>query len=911
MDELRHLQRHVKDLEKQLADEAAARQEAERERARFRQALDAFDDGLVLFDDKGRLAYCNPKYREFFRGAADCLVPGATWKETRKAVLETGEITGDSRDRWPAKIPGGQSDPFLIELADGQCLRAYHHRTDDGGLAGIYTDVTDLRPERRGSDTAAADDKARFRALFQDAPVAMHVKDTAFRFQAVNASFETRHGVPAERLIGARAGDITEWAQTNEAMDRRVLETGTPLTLERPTAKADGTNGISITTKYPIRGADGEIVSIAGVSVDVSAFKELERQLLDKTHLLETTVRSVEQGFAVMDPDLRVLICNRKFLTLHHYAGDFPEGGLPLHDILVEFAKTGIYGSGDQEKLIRKRLDRLRHADRPEQEERRQPNGRILDVRRVSLPGGGYVVTYTDITDLKRAEETAVSARRLLREILDALPASVAFYDADQKLLFCNTATRDLYNWQTELHRPGVTYEAQLRDSIAKKMLPEAVGREADWLREHMSRFNSSAQDIETQRPGGRWHLSSFRRTSDGGTVVIRFDITARKQAEKALRASEENFRDLIENSTLGISISRYGKLMFVNQALADIFGFGTPDELLQIGSLKDVAAPHELPRMTQYGRDRLVGRAVPSVYEFEAIRQDGEPIWVQRSARVVTWQGIRAIQSTMIDVTDRHNAESKLRAALNAAEAANRAKSDFLAKMSHELRTPLNAIIGFSEVLGRETFGPLGSPKYKDYVADIAVSGNHLLDMITDILDMSKIEAGSFELSPAEIDMQKTVREIVRVVSGQLERQGLTLNLDLADDGETLYADPRATRQILLNLLSNAIKFTEAGGSITVGTHRFDGGKLRLTITDTGIGIAEADIERVLQPFSQVGSAQTNAQTGTGLGLPIVKSLVELHGGVMEIQSEPDRGTTVIVEFPNSSAETVPVQAS
>ena len=910
MDELRHLQRRVKDLEKRLADEATARNEAERDYARLRQSIDASADGLALFDRQGRAIYFNPRFQFLFKIGAEQLPPGATWEETRDAVIAGGTITPASGDRWPTTIPDKTEADFLIDLADGARLQTRYRRTEDGGLLAIYPEAIDGAGRSPDDDLGASDALKRLEALFQGAPIAMHVKDTDLRFRAVNNAFETRHGIPASRLIGARAREVAEWEQTNEAMDRRVLETGMPLTLERPTARADGTNGISITTKYPIHGADGAIDSIGGVSVDISAFKELERQLLDKTHLLETTLRYVEQGFAVMDPDLRVLICNRKFLALHHYPGDFPEGGLPLHDILVEFAKTGIYGPGDQEKLIRKRLDRLRHGDRPEQEERRQPNGRILDVRRVSLPGGGYVVTYTDITDLKRAEETAVSARRLLREILDALPASVAFYDADQKLLFCNTATRDLYNWQADLHRPGVSYEAQLRDSISKKMLPEAIGREADWLREHLNRFNSSAQNIETQRPGGRWHLSSFRRTSDGGTVVIRFDITARKQAEKALRASEENFRDLIENSTLGISISRYGKLMFVNQALADMFGFATPDELLQIGSLKDVAAAHELPRLTQYGRDRLVGRPVPSVYEFEAIRQDGEQIWVQRSARVVTWQGIRAIQSTMIDVTDRHNAEDKLRGALNAAESANRAKSDFLAKMSHELRTPLNAIIGFSEVLGRETFGPLGHEKYKDYVDDIAVSGNHLLDMITDILDMSKIEAGSFELSPSEIDVEQTIREVVRVVSGQLEQQGLTLNLDLAADGGTLYADPRATRQILLNLLSNAIKFTEAGGSITVSTQRLNGGKLRLTVADTGIGIDEADIEKVLQPFSQIGSAQTNAQTGTGLGLPIVKSLVELHGGIIEIDSALDRGTTVKVEFPNSRTETVTVRA-
>jgi two-component system cell cycle sensor histidine kinase PleC len=218
---------------------------------------------------------------------------------------------------------------------------------------------------------------------------------------------------------------------------------------------------------------------------------------------------------------------------------------------------------------------------------------------------------------------------------------------------------------------------------------------------------------------------------------------------------------------------------------------------------------------------------------------------------------------------------------------------------MSHELRTPLNAIIGFSEVLARETFGPLGHPRYASYIRDIALSGRHLLEMINDILDMSKIESGGFEIEPVEADIMPIVSDTVHVVRGQLEKQKIDLKLAVDPTVPALYADQRAIRQILLNLLSNAIKFTPEGGRITLSAVSDDDGGIEISVADTGIGIAKSDLENVLKPFNQGSNPHSTVQPGTGLGLPIVKSLTEMHGGQLTIESEIGQGTTVRITFP------------
>jgi len=232
-------------------------------------------------------------------------------------------------------------------------------------------------------------------------------------------------------------------------------------------------------------------------------------------------------------------------------------------------------------------------------------------------------------------------------------------------------------------------------------------------------------------------------------------------------------------------------------------------------------------------------------------------------------------------------------------AEAENQAKSKFLANMSHELRTPLNAILGFSEVIKDEYFGPLGSNKYIDYAADIHDSGALLLEIIDDLLELSKIEAGSLELHEEEVDLPACVGAAVRIVDHRVRRQHIQLETRLDDGLPGLYADARLVKQMLLNLLSNAIKFTPERGRVVIQAERNAESGLVISVSDTGIGIAPEDIAKVLEPFGQVDNLQSRANTGTGLGLPLVQLMMQMHDGSLQLDSAVGQGTTVALHFP------------
>jgi signal transduction histidine kinase len=243
-----------------------------------------------------------------------------------------------------------------------------------------------------------------------------------------------------------------------------------------------------------------------------------------------------------------------------------------------------------------------------------------------------------------------------------------------------------------------------------------------------------------------------------------------------------------------------------------------------------------------------------------------------------------------------------ELREALAGADYANRSKTQFLANMSHELRTPLNAILGFSEMIEGAFFGPIG-PKYVEYARDIHRSGQLLLELVNDVLDLAKLDAGKLELHESEVAVPALIEECLVLVRGRAKAGRIALSTDLSSDARTLRADPRAVKQILLNLLSNAIKFTPEEGRVSVLSRIAEDGSLSLSVRDSGIGMKPSDVATALAPFGQIDSRLSRRHQGTGLGLSISKALLELHGGAIAIESEPDIGTTVTAVFPANRA--------
>lgn len=406
-------------------------------------------------------------------------------------------------------------------------------------------------------------------------------------------------------------------------------------------------------------------------------------------------------------------------------------------------------------------------------------------------------------------------------------------------------------------------------------------------------------------------------RGADGFTSVlgVALDTTEARRAKAQAQSAEGRLRDGIESvSDAFVLFDKSGRLILSNQAFEDAFAF-------EPGVVRKGAYKQDLNRIAALAikSEQAAAGGRAGAREVELV--DGR--WLQLVERftsdggsVVTAADITAIKQkeaerqraverlhvTIAELEDREEKLSllarKYEVAMTRAEAANQAKSEFLANMSHELRTPLNAINGFSEIMAGELFGPLGDQKYKGYAGDILKSGQHLLSLINDILDMAKIEAGKLTLHYEAVSLKEIVGDATRLMRGKIEEAGLRLVVD-AKDIPQIEADHRGLKQVVLNLISNAVKFTPEGGEIVVALSQLDDDRVQVSVTDTGIGIAPEDLARLARPFEQVEGQHSKTTQGTGLGLALTKSLIELHGGELIMESEPGRGTTVRFDLP------------
>jgi two-component system, cell cycle sensor histidine kinase PleC len=487
--------------------------------------------------------------------------------------------------------------------------------------------------------------------------------------------------------------------------------------------------------------------------------------------------------------------------------------GLPKKDDLLTFGEVNALAHAGDINLyeVATRLADARVHSFDHEFRMRHANGRWLWLRarcelaRQDESSGLHLIGIAvDITEQKRLVEKTVAADMRLRDAIETIPEAFVLWDADNRLVLCNSNFQLLHRLPDAAVVSGTPYETVL-----------AAGRRSTIRTTFANEDNEppGARTFEARLDDGRWMHISERRTKDGGYVSIGTDITKIKAHEQRLIDGEKR------------RIATIDDLRKSQQALE-----------LQADQLADLAGKY---------------------------------------------------------------AEEKTRA-----EEANQTKTKFLANMSHELRTPLNAIIGFSEIMEAAMFGPLGAEKYSEYSRDIRKSGQYLLDVINDILDMSKIEAGGIRLVLEDVDLGPVLADCLRVISGPATEKHIALKADITP-AICLRADRRALKQIALNLLSNAVKFTPEGGVVTL-TGRARGGMVTIAIEDNGIGIAKDALRKLGRPFEQVESQLTKQHRGSGLGLAIAKSLVELHGGVMRIGSTLGKGTLVVVRLPVEARETV-----
>ncbi len=394
--------------------------------------------------------------------------------------------------------------------------------------------------------------------------------------------------------------------------------------------------------------------------------------------------------------------------------------------------------------------------------------------------------------------------------------------------------------------------------------------------------------------------IGQVRAGEDLVIIVLARDITEKRKAEAEALRSQQYLVDSIESVDAGLAVfDRNDRLVVANRRYLEKPGLGTglgdrpayedvtrtlADAGYFIASRRD-AEGWAAQRMDRHRSDNTA-----------IIEQTADDRWILTSDRRTKDGGTIVVET---DITALKRREAELVKARDQAESANRTKSEFLAAMSHELRTPLNAIIGFSEMMDRQVFGPLGSNHYTAYAKDIHASGKHLLDIINDILDMAKIEAGQFEIHEDLLGLGEVVNGAARLLREKAEAKRLAFDVEKPDGALGLNADARILRQVLLNLLSNAVKFTPEGGSVSVRARLCDDGSCAISVADTGIGMSQEDLAKALQPFGQVQSSLARSYEGTGLGLPLVSSFMDMHGGRLEIDSVPGKGTTATVVFP------------
>lgn len=498
-------------------------------------------------------------------------------------------------------------------------------------------------------------------------------------------------------------------------------------------------------------------------------------------------------------------------------------------------------------------------------------------------------------------------ADRIMATVMRSAHAGYWEWAPETSSIFLSEASSDLLGLGS-MQTVAVAGLAEQVHPDHRQRVQEAIrkSRSIGWLR----------VTFVTATPPLRWiEMRGSTTETESGAVFggIMLDITERKHAEDRVKAAERRLRSAIEGFTGPFALWDHRKrLLYWNKAFANDFGLadtlraGMAHETITIARTGAVRAERQSSEDSQAnliclndGRWlKLVERPSPDGGLITVGIDITENVGIEEELRRQKEEMRKAMLALKRSEDKAGELTRKLTEEKAKAENAANSKSAFLANMSHELRTPLNAINGFSEIIGNELYGPLGDPRYKGYALDILASGQHLLDMINDILDMAKIEAGKMTINPQPIDPVDPVDAAVRMIRRKASDKEIEIVLDVQPGLPEIDADHRAIRQMVLNLVSNAIKFTNAGGRITVAVQQH-GPDIRVSVTDTGIGIPADDLPRLSQPFEQATGSRDRNYEGTGLGLALTKSFAEMHGGSMSISSIEGEGTTVAFTLP------------
>jgi len=504
--------------------------------------------------------------------------------------------------------------------------------------------------------------------------------------------------------------------------------------------------------------------------------------------------------------------------------------------------------------------------------------------------------------DLQQATAQAETAEKILVEALEAISDAFIIFDSNDRVLAFNSRYRELFGDVGDALKPGVTFEELIRTQAENANHFKNEADQEKWidtrLDEHHNPHGSKVQIFE----GGRVFRLTECKTSSGGIIAIRTDITD-------LRAREEALVQLNDRLNEAQSVAHIGHWSFDlkrdihnwSDETSRIMGYNPDTINITASAYLSRVHPDDLERMRSTVKQAQENEEDYQI-EYRIVRPNADVVYVREIGRVqknITGD-VEFFRGTVQDITKEYFVGLELIEAKIKAEEGTKAKSLFLANMSHELRTPLNAVIGFAEVITKEIFGPINNDKYKEYSENILSSGQHLLSLINDILDYSRLEAGKYELEEQEVSYRDVSQWSELMLAPKAQEKSIDLKFDLTKEF-IFMGDERKIKQVMVNLVNNAIKFTPNGGWVKVYSNDEAQDHVSIFVEDNGIGIGEEELEAVLRPFVRTVSSISRSVEGTGLGLPLSKSIVELHGGKLVINSEPQKGTIIEIQLPRS----------
>lgn len=712
--------------------------------------------------------------------------------------------------------------------------------------------------------------------------------DPNFKFTIISKRFDGRSEIRENDLLGltpwefADADPITDpvWANLREKLSRREAFRQLRICIRYEEVPVYW----RISGK-PVIGDDNSFLGYRGIASDETVNMLRETNLETMLGDYRSAFDNLREGVACFDARSRLLFVNTAFWDWVSISPHRVRPGMSDENFF-SVVKTAIQFIDDVPSELSETSFRQSSIWQ-------MVDGKIIQVEYRSLPSYGYVLTLYSRSENIEATGYETKEAESYRNIVAESPQGFLIH-VNGHIVFANQAAADMF---------GCPYAEFIGSEVLDFAVPEEVPRLREFAhaRLHGKPAPDKYQFTGRRRDGIPLRVEFLVRMGEWKDEkafhVFTQDRTAEHQALHALSESERRFRDLVEGSIQGYFVHSDWKIVYANSAAAGIFGYD-PTEFVGLDLLQ-LITPEEHDVISELRERRLAGEAdVPERYEVGGIRKDGTPLVFETFSRLIDWDGKPAIQATILDVTERKNVEAHLMYAKETAERADRAKTEFLGNMSHEFRTPLNAIIGFSQMIKDQMIGET-LPQYVEYAGAINSSGVHLLDVVNDLLDVASIESGTLTISEEVVDLVDACRACERMLRHRAHKSQIVVSLDVPDKPIPFRGDLRRLKQILINLVGNAIKFTDPNGRVTVSAIIDEEGAARLSVADTGIGISEEHLTHVFNPFFRVDTHYVSQREGTGLGLPLVKALADLHGATIQVNSKVDVGTRIELIFP------------